>query len=158
MARIITTLHLSDIQKEVLAKIKAAQNPHMAFEVIQSVNSDIDNNFVSARDTLGNLGLLYVADGELEITEKGEEEMTRENLTDETGALTEFGQQLATIDRSEKPALSTPQPQVNQSDDMDIEMDDMDMEEDPFKESFSLIKDVNKYSSILKDLDTIIKK
>lgn len=103
MARILTTVHLSDIQKEIMAKVKVAPTEQVAWEEISKAASDIDQNFASARDMLGNLGLLYVGDGELSVTDKGEKVMQDENLVDETGELTDDGLALADIERAERP-------------------------------------------------------
>jgi hypothetical protein len=99
MTRILTTIHLSDIQKEVLAKVFASPTPHVAWSELLDVSSEIESNVSSARDTLGNLGLLYVGDGELKVTDRGREVMREENLIDEIGELTEDGQRYASIDR-----------------------------------------------------------
>lgn len=101
MARILTTIHLSDLQKEVLSKVMAAPNAHVAWSELLDSAESIDDNIAAARDVLGNLGLLKVGDGVLEVTDKGIEVMTDENLIDETGQLTELGRQLAQIDRDQ---------------------------------------------------------
>lgn len=119
MARILTTLHLSDIQKEVLAKTKAAPNPQLAWEEVTGAKEATDDNFAAARDTLGNLGLLTVGDGTLEVTDKGLEVMKDAGLTDETGELTDEGQQLAAGDQ-EQPAMPPP----DEGGEMDMGMGD----------------------------------
>ena len=101
MARVLTTLHLSDIQKEVLCKVKASANPQLAWEEISGAADTVDDNFATSRDLLGNLGLLTVGDGTLEVAEQGEQVMKDENLTDESGELTEEGRALADIPRGE---------------------------------------------------------
>ncbi len=143
MTRILTTIHLSDIQKEVLAKVKAAQSPQMAWETIQRSSANIDNNFAAARDVLGNLGLLKVGEDEIEVTDKGLEVMNDENLTDEMGEMTDEGRQLADIDRSEKPAPAGQQQQAAPLEE-DMGMGDEGMEDmDLGLESFNLLKSIN---------------
>lgn len=103
MARILTTIHLSDIQKEVMAKVKTAPTEQVAWEEISNTASEIDQNFAAARDMLGDLGLLTIGDGELSVTDKGEEVMKDENLVDEMGELTDEGLALADTERGEHP-------------------------------------------------------
>mgnify|MGYP006928188645 CR=1 FL=1 len=162
MTRILSTIHLSDIQKEVLAKVKAAPNSHMAWEVIQNTESSIDDNFAGARDALADLGLLDVQDGTVEITQLGQEQMTKENITDETGELTDSGNDLAGQDRNE---IKDPAAQQgdDMGDDMDMGMggDDMDMgmgEEDPFAESFALLRSLNSEADFLQEQKRLSKK
>lgn len=137
MARVLTTLHLSDVQKEVLAKVKAAPTPHVAWSDVIAADRYWDGNFASARDTLGNLGLLEVGDGELELTDKGTEVMKDENLVDETGELSQQGKELASIDREAKPEQpeampNGAEPDVMAQDDAEFPM-----------ESLKLIRQIN---------------
>ena len=103
MTRVITTIHLSDIQKEVLCKVQASPNPQIAWETIADTESKVDDNFSAAKDILGKLGLLNVGEGTLEVTEKGIQVMVDENLVDDMGELTDVGQQLADKNREEQP-------------------------------------------------------
>ena len=156
MTRILSTIHLSDIQKEVLAKVKAAPNSHMAWEVIQNTESSIDDNFAGARDALADLGLLDVQDGTVEITQLGQEQMTKENITDETGELTDSGNELAGQDRNE-----IKDPAAQQGGDMGGDDMDMDMgmgEEDPFAESFALLRSLNSEADFLQEQKRLSKK
>lgn len=101
MTRIIQSVHLSDIQKEVLAKIKASPNPHLAWEAISNAEDDIDNNFAAAKQMLVDLQLVIDDNDGLEVTQKGLEVMADEGLADESGELTPDGQQVAGISRDE---------------------------------------------------------
>lgn len=135
MARILTTIHLSDIQKEVLAKVKASPTSQVAWEEVTNAAHDVDQNFAAARDVLGNLGLLEVGDGTLEVTNKGEDVMRDENLTDDMGELTDEGRTLASIDRAAIPNQPEAPP------------DGANPNQDEFgglpMESLSLIRDLN---------------
>jgi len=95
MANIITTVHLTDIQKEVLCKISASPTPQVAYETLSQVPSSVSDNYATARDTLEHIGLISVLEGTVEVTDKGREVMRDENLIDDTDELTELGQQLA---------------------------------------------------------------
>lgn len=149
MARVLTTLHLSDIQKEVLAKVKAAPTPHLAWDEISGSATDVDENLATARDVLGNLGLLSVGDGVLEVTPKGEEVMKDENLIDDMGELTDTGRELADIERdpgeqepTARAAQQPPQDQVGGGD----EFEGIPME------SFKLIKSVYEDAKVKEQL------
>lgn len=144
MTRILTTIHLSDIQQEVLAKVKAAPTPHVAWSTIAVSAEAFDQNFAAARDVLGNLGLLNVGDGTLEITDKGLEVMNDENLTDEMGELTDQGRALADIPRDEAPTQqnvpSAEQPASDQ------ELGGLPME------SMTLVRAINENANLPKKL------
>lgn len=137
MTRILTTLHLSTIQKQVLAKVKAAANPKMAWEEIIKVSNEFDRNFATARDVLGNLGVLEVGDGELTITPKGEQAMVSANITDETGQLTDEGQQLASANTQ-----GNQQQQTNNTNMGGLDSMGGDMSEFP-TESISLFREIH---------------
>ena len=140
MTRILTTLHLSNIQKEVLAKVKASPNGHIAWEEITKASENFDQNFSSARDVLGNLGLLKVGEGTLEITEKGEEVMRDENIVDDMGELTDNGRQLSSINRTE-PSSETRTSDVGSS--------SSDVGGGLPMESFGLLRGINESSNEL---------
>lgn len=104
--RILTTIHLNDIQKEVLAKTKAAPTPQVAFEEIAGKPERIDDNFASARDALVDLGLLTQGEGALEVTDEGLEVMKDENIVDDMGNFTEEGDELVGRERGKEPAVT----------------------------------------------------
>lgn len=146
MTRILTSIHLSDIQKEVLAKVKAAPNTTMAWEEIIGVSADVDNNYAAARDVLGNLGLLKVGDGELEVTQKGEEVMKDSNLIDDMGELTDVGRELASNNTQQAQQSAQPNPPAEDNFDMgggDMDGNDMGGMGDFSLESISLIRELN---------------
>lgn len=108
MTRILTTLHLSDIQKQVLAKVKASPNPQIAWEEISSAANDVDENYAAARDILADLGLLQVGEGTIDLTDKGLQSLKDANLVDDMGELTDEGTKLAAVgnedDEAQRPA------------------------------------------------------
>lgn len=149
MTRIVQSLHLSDIQKEFLAKVKAAPNAHMAYSTIASTEGEIGQNFANARDTLAKLGIVEVRDGEIEII--NDQILADEGLTDESGELTEFGQQLAYIDRRE---IKDQQQQPQQQDAAGGEDLGMDMgEEELPMESLSLFRKINDQAELLEQIN-----
>ena len=97
--KILTNVHLSDAQKLVMAKIKAAANANVAAE--QARNS---TNLAAAQKSLSKLGLVQVDDTGATLTDKGIKTMTDENLMDESGELTTEGQKYA--DAKDLEALS----------------------------------------------------
>jgi len=102
--RILTTIHLNDIQKEVLAKTKAAPTPQVAFEEISGKPEQIDDNFAAAKDALVDMGLLTQSDDTLEVTERGIQVMKDENLIDDMGEFTEDGNELVGKERGREPS------------------------------------------------------
>ena len=151
MTRITTQFHLSDLPKEVLAKVKAAPNPHMAYEIISKTGDDIDNNFATARNTLERLGVISTQNGAIEIVD--DQVMQDEGITDEMGELTPMGQQLAGIDRNEVPQQQ-PQ-QAAPQDDMGMDMggdEEMDTEDELSLESLSFFKSINDSADLLEDV------
>lgn len=150
MARILTTVHLSDLQKEVLAKVHAAPTPQVAWEEISGAAAIVDDNLAAARDVLGNLGLMVVGDGTLEVTPNGEEVMKDENLIDDMGELTEQGQELAGINRDageQKPGgeeQPAPEPEMGGEEDLGLPM-----------ESLTLLRSIHEDAEVKTKLDTL---
>lgn len=141
MTRIVQSLHLSDIQKEFLAKVKAAPNPHMAYSTIASTEGEVGQNFANARDTLAKLGVVEVRDGEIQIV--NDQILADEGITDEMGELTDFGQQLAFIDRSEIKG----QQQQQQQPEAGGEDDQLSLE------SLSLFRKINDQAELLEQIN-----
>lgn len=88
--RILDTFRPTDTQKQILAKIVGAATPTVAGDAISS-----GANFVSARNTLVNLGLIAFSNGEATLTDAGQSLARAENIVDETGGLTQEGQAMA---------------------------------------------------------------
>lgn len=96
--RILSTIHPTENQKRVLAKIAASPNSDVAGHQISG-----DANLVAARNMLMKLDIITYVDGEATLTDKGQQISAEENITDETGQLTDMGKKLAYTDPDEKP-------------------------------------------------------
>lgn len=93
----LRNIRLSDIQKEVLAKVHAAPNEEVAGgEILEG-----GRNYVGAKDILVRLGLMTFHDNEATITQTGQEVMKKLNLIDDTGQLTDEGNQYAYSDEEQ---------------------------------------------------------
>jgi hypothetical protein len=91
--KILTNVRLSETQKFILAKLVLPEStPHSVYSQITT-----NKNIVVDRDTLAELGLLYVDDDaeEAEITDEGKEALENANLIDPTGVLTPEGEKYA---------------------------------------------------------------
>lgn len=86
---ILNTLRPTTFQRQVLAHIAAAQSPKIAAENISK-----NQNLVAAREILAKLGLITFSDRAATITDTGLRLAVEENITDESGELTDVGQQL----------------------------------------------------------------
>ena len=148
MAQVIRTLHLSDMQKEVLAKVKAAPNAQVAFEELAHEPDEVDDNIAAARDQLEDLGLLAILQDGIRVTTRGLEVMKDENLIDETGEFTEEGQEYAGRDRGKEPEDVAGGEPMGEPGPMGAEMGAgagvPDMGGAPPMESFSLVAELNK--------------
>lgn len=96
--QLIPNLRLTEFQKKVLAKIKAAPTPKVAGEEISS-----GEQLVAARDALlkFNPSLIEFIRGEASLTSYGEKVLKDENIVDDTNGLTPVGKDLA-YDEEEK--------------------------------------------------------
>lgn len=90
--QLIPNLRLTNFQKQVLAKIKAAPTKKVAGEEISS-----GEQMVAARNALLKVepSLITFIRGEATITPTGQKVMQDENIIDATGELTETGKDLA---------------------------------------------------------------
>lgn len=89
--QVLTNIRLSHAQKFVLGKLSLPNvTPLTAYSSVSN-----DKNIVANRDVLVKLGMVKLGDNEAEITEKGIAAMQNEGLTDETGNLTDLGEQYA---------------------------------------------------------------
>lgn len=149
MAFLQRTVHLSQLQKELLAKVKAAPNPKMAFEIISSAERDIDDNFASARQTLEKLNIISNINDTLQIN--NEEILKDEGITDDSGELTDYGRELASKDRNEandQTPTTSDTLQTSDQDNLELDVDmDMDMNQ-PKSEQFDLIQLINDQSKL----------
>lgn len=75
---------LSDFQKEVLVLAAISATPKQAFD------ATIGNyNLISARNILFNIGMINVNNGELALTQKGQDAVISNNLIDDMNQPTE---------------------------------------------------------------------
>jgi len=144
--KILTNVHLSDAQKLVMAKIKAAANANVAAE--QARNS---TNLAAAQKSLSKLGLVQVDDTGATLTDKGIKTMTDENLMDESGELTTEGQRYA--DAKDLEALSKKDTEQPSEEPVAPDVDgdgagDAPLTDAPISEAMSLFKDINAMAKI----------
>ena len=116
MPRIIQSIHLSDYQARVMLLAYQAQTPELAFTELGNQDSRIESNLLGARDTLAKIGLIEISDNAINITPNGEKVMTDEYLVDETGEITEKGQEIIQQNSSEVLPGNDGQPSDNQMD------------------------------------------
>ncbi|WAX21731.1 hypothetical protein [Stenotrophomonas phage RAS14] len=82
---------LTDTQKLVLVNVYAAATPEMAYDTVAGAP-----NTVAARNQLRSAGLIVVDDqnSRAGVTDQGQEALVNNNLIDESGQLTEEGNNL----------------------------------------------------------------
>lgn len=82
---------LTDTQKLVLVNVYAAATPEMAYDTVTGAP-----NTVAARNQLRSAGLIVVDDqnSRAGVTDQGQEALVNNNLIDESGQLTEEGNNL----------------------------------------------------------------
>jgi hypothetical protein len=142
----LTNVHLSDAQKMVMAKIKAAANANVAGEQTQG-----NTNLSTAQQVLIKLGLVLSDNNGTTITQKGDKVMSDENLTDNTASLTDDGQKYADakdlVDLAKLNKDSTgnepPAPEVGGEPTEQAPTDDIKV-----TESLTLFKDVNALANV----------
>lgn len=138
--RVLTTLELTDMQKQVLGKIMIAPTPSVAAQNIAK-----DQKMITARDILSHLGLIEVSDENgASVTDKGKQVMTDQGLMDQSGGLTDEGNKFAYGD-SGKPSSQAPVPQPPEEDLDDVLGSD---ESQMPTESFNLLKDLSDRSKL----------
>jgi hypothetical protein len=82
-------VNLNYTQQTVLAIVGFSATPKQAYATTTG-----DAKLVSARDTLGKMGFLLTSNGELGLTNRGQDALISYNLKDETGEPTEFCREL----------------------------------------------------------------
>lgn len=102
MPRIIQSIHLSDYQARVMLLAHEAQTPELAFAELGNQDPRIESNLFGARETLAKLGLVELSDNSITVTPEGEKVMQDEYLIDETGAVTEKGEEILQAQSDEK--------------------------------------------------------
>jgi len=94
---------LSTFQAKVLIIVSQAETPQVAFDNLSNEPEKTLDNIVGARDALSKMGYLNIMDGYAEITPEGEQAMQDAYLIDETGQLTEKGQEIMDQGNQEVP-------------------------------------------------------
>jgi len=144
--QILTNIRLSHAQKFVLAKLSLPEStPLTAYSSISN-----DKNVVANRDVLVKLGMVQVGENEAAITEKGKDAMRNEGLTNDTGNLTDLGEQYAyaeNLEAIEEIAAKTKAPELPATDhDMETPANPMGIssQEDTnmATESWAMISDI----------------
>lgn len=90
---------LTDTQKAVILSIKVAPTAELAYDAIKGTE-----NAVTARDALERLGYINVnhATNQATLTQNGEDVVEHENMVDETGEITERGEEILATYREDK--------------------------------------------------------
>lgn len=126
--QLLSTIHLSDIQKVILAKIVAAATDQVALEEISK-----GRNLVANRNILSKLGLINVTNNQASLTDNGIQIMKKENIIGDDNTLTDEGSKYAEVN------------DVYDLKDIDQENEPEEPENEPPTsfESLTLIKDIN---------------
>jgi len=105
--RILSSIHPSATQKQVIALILAAATPKLAAESLAG-----SQNLIAARNMLMKLGIINFAAGEASLTDAGMRIATEENIADEMGELTDAGRALVpgAAPAPQQPAAAPPAP------------------------------------------------
>lgn len=82
------SISLTNNQMGVLITVKISPTPEVAYE-----NTNGSESSVYARNSLRTLGLLQVGSNKTALTPAGEQVLINYNLVDETGQMTDHGQQ-----------------------------------------------------------------
>jgi hypothetical protein len=154
--RVLTNVRLSETQKIVMTRIVAADNPHVAYEGVNE-----GRNLVSSAKELVQIGLIELFQGQANITDKGNQVLQNEGLTDESGELTEQGDQYASqkgpsekgkdAEPPEPTETGAPQEPAAGQEDMGME----DGEDEMQMNSFSLISDMEDKLLLKEQLDSL---
>jgi predicted transcriptional regulator len=93
------TLNLDNTEKAVIASMAISPSDEMAYGVLVGAR-----NSVSAGESLQRGGFIEVDDANkaARLTSKGKEVLVADNLTDETGELTDRGQELVKTFRNDR--------------------------------------------------------
>ena len=93
------TMNLDNTEKAVIASMAISPSEEMAYAVLIGAR-----NSVAARKTLQAGGFINVDDAskKASLTQRGEEVLVADNLTDETGELTDRGQEIVKTFRGDR--------------------------------------------------------
>lgn len=82
-------ISLSSMQKYILIAIHTSDTPVLAFDRIRDTESD-----TVASDMLSRYGFIKLYDGQAELTGKGQQALISYGLVDESGEVTDVGQEI----------------------------------------------------------------
>lgn len=133
---LLNTLRPSLFQKQVLARIVGAATPKLAAAAIAS-----SRNLMAARDMLVKLGAIAIMDDTAELTDKGMQLATDENIVDQSGGLTDVGTKLST-DAPPAPEPAEEQPQDDMGAPPPMPPAEQPAGDDLSLESFALLKEI----------------
>jgi hypothetical protein len=103
--RVLTNVRLTQHQMKVLAMILASPEGIVPDEDISK-----GPNLTQARKILTKLGLItHDGDNKYSVSDTGQAVAKDENIVDDTGQLTELGNQLATGDQEDAPEMGNPE-------------------------------------------------
>ena len=93
------TLNLDNTEKAIIASMGISPSEEMAYAAMSGAR-----NAASARDSLERAGFIEVDDQNkrARLTSRGREILTTDNLTDETGELTDRGKELVATYRGDR--------------------------------------------------------
>jgi hypothetical protein len=143
--RILNTLRPTNHQQRVLAILASTDNPTIASQRLSG-----SQNLVNARDMLMRLGAVTGTAERAELTDSGRTLAQDSNIIDQSGQLTDVGQQLVGDQSNGSPAM-TPGDSMSSPDDMDFDIGGEEFENDPSAlgndlnmESFALLRELLK--------------
>ena len=84
--QLLNTIRPTTFQKQVIAMIADAPTPKLA-----AAHLSDNQNITAARDLLAKLGVITFSDSEAQLTDKGQQLATDENIIDQSGQLTDDG-------------------------------------------------------------------
>ena len=125
--RILSTIRPTQTQLTIIAKIVASQEVPARAAAEISTNS----NFIAARNILMKLGIIVYTDKSANLTEKGQMIAKEQNITNDSGQLTDEGNKLASVDSNGSAGKTQQEPAQS---DMGIGPSDLDL---PPMEGFS---------------------
>ena len=121
--RTFNTLRLTDNQKKVMTRIISSATEKLAAQEISKGRA-----LITARDILVKLQMIDFRDGYAALTSDGEKLMKDYNLVDETGQLTDDGNEFA-YDKEEQPVTESLIKQINILAEGKVKQLDMDVKE-----------------------------
>lgn len=96
---------LTSTQQEVIATISASATPVAAYDATSG-----SQNLLNARKALETLGAVSISGNGVELTQRGQQYALDYDIVDETGELTENGQELVSNAEEDKGEWQATQP------------------------------------------------